>query len=340
MKVLIVKLSSLGDVVHTLPVVHDIKAHFPDAEIDWVVERAFAPLVQRCPGVDRVIECQFRLWRKSLFSASNRQAFKSFQQQLQAQSYDAVIDLQGLGKSALVVWLARLSPQGKRFAMANQTEGSGYEAATRWVADVAIQMPVHIHALQRGRLLCAKALGYEMGIAPADSGTFGLKGHTNLENSKQSPCVALVQGSSRADKLWPHEYWLALAQQLSGAGYCIGLPHGSDTELSTCQRLASDLARLDVEATVWPRLALGEMIDRFAVCAGVIGVDSGPSHIAVALGLPHVQIYNFDTAWRTGPLLQDHQRSVYGKPTPEVDAVWRAWQACNSGRYSNSSATL
>jgi heptosyltransferase-1 len=82
---------------------------------------------------------------------------------------------------------------------------------------------------------------------------------------------------------------------------------------------------------VWPRLPLDALLDRLAACRGAIGVDSGLSHIAVALQLPHVQIYNFDTAWRTGPLHTTHQRSVHGVPTPAVDAVWGAWQAVTIG---------
>ena len=129
--ILIVKLSSLGDVVHAMPVVQDIRRALPGAQIDWVVERGFAPLVRRCEGVGRVIECELRRWRKTPLSAETRRAFAAFRADLQRDAYDAVLDLQGLSKSALVAWLARLAPQGKRYAMAYQTEGSGYEVPTR-----------------------------------------------------------------------------------------------------------------------------------------------------------------------------------------------------------------
>jgi heptosyltransferase-1 len=141
--------------------------------------------------------------------------------------------------------------------------------------------------------------------------------------------VALVHGTSRDDKCWPETHWVELGSKLVAQGLRIGLPHGSDAERERSERLA---AALGPAAEVWPRLSLDALLDRLSACRGAIGVDSGLSHIAVALQLPHVQIYNFDTAWRTGPLA-DHpervegrrQRSVFATPTPSVDAVWDAW---------------
>ncbi len=324
MKVLLVKLSSLGDVVHAMPVVQDILAALPDAQIDWVIEKSFAPLLTKIAGLRRVIPCELRRWRKSPFSAATRREWRAFSADLQRESYDAVIDLQGLTKSALVAWLARLSPGGKRYALANQTDGSGYEAPTRWVANVAIRMEPHIHAVQRSRELVARVLGYSFAPQP----DFGLKAPGALHGASAG-YVALVHGTSRADKEWPLDHWIEVGRRLQGAGYTVALAHGNAKELETSRRIA---AGLDV-AAVWPVLALDALTEQLAQCAGVIGVDSGVSHIAVALDLLHVQIYNFDTAWRTGPLLPDmgrpHQLSVFAKPAPTVDAVWQAWLACS-----------
>lgn len=344
MRILIVKLSSLGDVVHAMPAVQDIRRAYPAAEIDWVVERGFAPLVRRCDGVHRVIECELRRWRKSPLAPATRAAWGAFKRDLQTQSYDAVIDLQGLTKSALVAWLARLAPGGRRYGLANQTEGSSFEAPARWVAHVAVTLPAHSHAVARSRALCAQALGY----VPSDLMSFGLlanghpaQGAINSEAFKVVDAamprgqVALVHGTSRADKEWPLAYWQALGQQLHAAGYSVGLPHGSTAEEATARAIAADLTH----ATVWPRLDLDALTDALASCAGVIGVDSGLSHIAVALDLPHVQLYNFDTAWRTGPLSalsdasapgQPRQCSVFAHPAPSVEAVWQAWLAVSA----------
>jgi heptosyltransferase-1 len=315
-RILIVKLSSLGDVVHTLPAVQDVRAAFPQARIDWVVERGFAPLVQRCEAVQRVIPCELRRWRKAPFAPGTRAEWRAFRADLHQQAYDAVIDLQGLTKSALVAHMARLAPAGKPIAKANRTEGSSYEAPTRWVADVAIPVPPQSHAVQRARELCARALGY----APAGAPRYGLR----RASGEREATVALIHGTSRADKCWPEAHWRALGARLLEQGHTLGLPHGSDEERERSERLAQALG---AGAQVWPRLSLDALTDRMARCAGAIGVDSGLSHIAVALDLPHVQIYNFDTAWRTGPLQAAHQRSVYAAPEPTVDAVWQAWRA-------------
>lgn len=328
MNILLVKLSSLGDVVHTLPVVQDLLAALPGAHIDWVVERPFAPLLGACPGVRRVITCELRRWRKSPWSAATREAWRAFRADLQSHSYDAVIDLQGLSKSALVSALARLAPGGKRYAMAHGTEGSGYEAPTRWVADVPVALPRHVHAVHRGRLLCARAMGY----TPAELPDFGLGTAT-----PQAGTVLLVHGTSRADKEWPQGHWLQLGQRLLEAGHSLALAHGSDAELATSQALAQAWGQ-GGQVTVWPRLPLDELLRAMAGCAGVVGVDSGLSHMAVALDLPHVQLYNFDTAWRTGPPAAGEsgarpwQRSLYAQPAPAADAAWAAWQACWAAR--------
>jgi len=332
LKILIVKVSSLGDVVHTMPAVQDLRAALPGVEVDWVVERAFAPLVSRCEGVRRVIPCELRSWRKSPFSASTRQAWAAFKADVQIEAYDAVVDLQGLSKSALVAWLARTTPTGKRYAMANQTEGSGYEAPTRWVADVAIALEPHVHAVQRGRLLCAQALGYALegaprfGLVPAGLAATVIgpahQGWLTNPFAPRKPVVALVHGTSRADKQWPLAHWVALGRQLNHQGFCVALAHGSAAEKATSEAIAAQLT----DAWVWPTMALDALTDTMARCAGVVGVDSGLSHIAVALGLPHVQIYNFDTAWRTGPH-SPRQLSVFATPQPSVDAVCQAWDS-------------
>ncbi len=327
MKILIVKLSSLGDVVHAMPAVQDLRRALPQAQIDWVVEPAFAPLLRRCSGVQRVIECDLRRWRHSPLAAATRSGWRAFRAELQAQAYDRVIDLQGLSKSALVAWLARLAPGGHRVALGNRSDGSSYEAPTRWMADQVVQLPPHIGAVARSRALCAQALGYPLPKILS----FGLAarvplGHAAMENEaglRLGPkVVVLAHGSSRADKLWPVAAWQALGQRLLAQGFTLALPHGSDAELQQAQAIAQALSG----AQVWPRLGLDALTDAMAQCAGVIGVDSGLSHIAVALDLPHVQIYNFDTAWRTGPAPGPRQCSVLGRPSPSLDQVWRAWE--------------
>ena len=334
MKVLVVKLSSLGDVVHAMPAVQDMRAAHPSLQIDWVVERGFAPLVERCEGVHRVIACDLRRWRKSPFVAATRAEWRAFKTELQREAYDAVIDLQGLSKSALVSWLARTTPNGKRYAMDHATEGSSFEAPARWVADDTLTLEPHVHAVQRARLQCAAALGYEV----PDTLCFGLRAGTAAATADErnpfaprKPMVALVHGTSRADKEWHVAHWIALGQRLNRSGFGVALAHGSAAELATSEAIAAQLH----DAWVWPMMPLDALTDTMATCAGVIGVDSGLSHIAVALDVPSVQIYNFDTAWRTGPIAPAGAKaprhlSVFATPQPELDAVWQAWESLDT----------
>ncbi len=319
MRILIVKLSSLGDVVHSLPVVADIHAARPDAVVDWVVEPAFAPMLRRVDGVAEVIECDLRRWtRAGWWRSSVRAEASAFVARLRRETYDAVIDLQGLTKSALIARLAR----GPTFALANRTEGASHEWPARFLATHAIRVEPHSHALDRARELVARSLGATTTAGPA----FGLARATE-RSVEDERTVVFIHGTSRDDKLWPEASWIELGRCLAAEGWSVALPQSSAAERERAARIA---AALGPAAIVWPTMDIGTLVDRLATTGAVVGVDSGPSHIATALGLRHVQIYNFPTAWRTGPQPRhgaSHQVSVEGRPTPDVEAVWSAWQA-------------
>jgi len=316
-RILIVKLSSLGDVVHSMPVVHDVLRAHPAARIDWVVEPGFAPLLARMRGLADVIECPLRRWSRTWWRAQTRREWRALRTRLAAERYDAILDLQGLTKSALVARMAR----GTRYGLAAATDGASHEFPARWLVDHAIEIEPRTHALDRSRELAARALGYRLEGAP----DFGLRRRASAEEG--DPVVAFIHGSSRADKLWPEADWIELGRRFANGGWRIALPQAGANEAARAARLADAIGPA---ATVWPEMPLGGVIDRLQSVQGAIGVDSGLSHIAVALDLPHVQVYNFPTAWRTGPLPEHghrHQRAVEGAPAPALDAVWNAWQA-------------
>ncbi|HWI12360.1 MAG TPA: lipopolysaccharide heptosyltransferase I [Burkholderiaceae bacterium] len=320
MRVLIVKLSSLGDVVHAMPVVHDIRSALPEATIAWVVEPGFAPLVRRVEGVAEVIECALRRWSGAWWTAATRAEWRALRSRLQRERFDAVLDLQGLTKSALIARLARLTPGGARYGLANRTDGASFEAPARWLVDRAIRVEPRTHALDRSRVLAARALGYAFAGPPR----FGLRAAAAAARA-DAPTLVLVHGSSRDDKLWPEPAWIEFGRRAIAEGWRIALPHAGASELARAQRIAGALG---AQAQVWPAMKLDALVDRLGATQGVIGVDSGLSHIAVALDLPHVQLYNWPTAWRTGPQAAHghrHQVSVQAQPTPSVDAVWAAW---------------
>ncbi|MDH5541149.1 MAG: lipopolysaccharide heptosyltransferase I, partial [Rhizobacter sp.] len=212
MRVLIVKLSSLGDVVHSMPALQDIRAAFPDVTIDWVVEPAFAPLVRRVDGINEVIECAMRRWRGAWWTSSVRAEWRALRSRLRLVHYDAVLDLQGLTKSALVARMAN----GVSYGLANQTEGSSHEWPAAWLVNRALRVEPHIHALDRARTLAAKALGYKPEGAPRH----GLRAARPAQQGER-PTVTFVHGSSRDDKLWPQAQWISLGKRLIDAGWRI-----------------------------------------------------------------------------------------------------------------------
>ncbi len=319
MRVLIVKLSSLGDVVHSMPVVHDIAAAFPGAVVDWVVEPAFAPLVRRIAGIGEVIECPLRRWRRAWWTKAVRGEWARFRERLARERYDAVLDLQGLTKSGVIAHLA----QGKSHGLAHATDGSSFEFPARWLVDNPISLPRHIHALDRARLLTSKALGFELQGLPE----YGLRA-TPPRLKHERFTVTFVHGSSRDDKLWPQASWVKLGKKFTADGWRMALPQGNEAEQIRAELIAAGFEFVEnAQLEVWPSLKIDAVVDRLAGTQGVVGVDSGLSHIAVALKLPVVQIYNHPTAWRTGPLPEHgvrHQIALEGQP-PSIEAVWAAW---------------
>ena len=322
LQLLIVKLSSLGDVVQTAAVVQDVLRRFPDAQIDWVVEEAFAPLVALVGGVRRVIPIGQRRWRKSRWSAATRRARAAFVQDLQAQTYDVVLDFQGLIKSALVARQARLRPGGFSASFANGSDACSYEWPVRWLLRRSFPMPQRIHAVARYRLLAALALGYTTDDAARVRWLLA-------PVAAPHKTIVFAHGTTRADNEWSPANWLALGQQLIAQGFALALPQSNDAEQARAQTLVQAWGP---QASVWPRESLADVTRRMAACAGVIGVDSGLSHIAVALGLPHVQIFSQDRAWRAGPVGLAHQLAVGGRLTPDVAAVEQAWESVWAAR--------
>ena len=319
MRVLVVKLSSLGDVIQTMPVVHDILVACPQAQIDWVVEEAFAPLVERVQGLRRVLPIAERRWRKSRRDPTTQSEKSAFINQLQSETYDAVIDFQGLIKSALVARQARISPSGFRATYANRSDACSYEWPVRWMLDRTVPMPKRIHAVARYRRLAALALGYEL-TQPA---VYRLNPAVRRELANAPGVIVFAHGTTRADNEWPEADWHSLGQRLIAEGFQIALPHSGVRELEWAQHLA---AALGSSAEVWPAMGLAQVLDRMAQAVGVIGVDSGLSHMAVALDLPHVQIFSQPRAWRAGPVGQLHQVAVGGDAPPGVAQVWQAWR--------------
>jgi heptosyltransferase-1 len=311
-RILLVKTSSLGDVVHNCPAVTDIARCVPGAVIDWVVEEAFAGVVALHPGVRRVIPLAIRRWRGSLLAAATWTELGAFRAALRSERYDAVIDSQGLLKSALVAAQAL----GRKHGF---DRASAREPFAARLYDVTYTVPGDLHAVDRNRQLAAAALGYPVD-GPCD---YSLRAAPAIASVPASSHYALLfTMTSREDKLWPEEHWRALGSALARRGLDCVLPWGTEDERRRCARIAGAIPR----ALVPQRMTLAEIarLARGAHC--VVGVDTGLAHLAAALEVPVIGLYCSSDPALTG--LRGGGRlwnlGTVGQP-PTVQAVLEAF---------------
>lgn len=274
--ILLIKTSSLGDVVHNLPVVSDIRARFPGARIDWVVEEAYRDIVGMHPGVHRAIPVALRRWRSNVFKPAHWREFGQFRHALSGMRYDYVIDTQGLIKSAL---LARAA-SGARHGYAAV---SAREPLASRSYDVTHVVPRDLHAVVRNRRLAALALGYAV---PAVF-DYGITAPTAAAPIAGKPYCVLLHATGRPEKQWPEAAWERLGRELAREGYASILPWGNAVERARSERIARALPG----AVVPPALGIPGIAGLLVGAQAVIGVDTGLSHLAAALGCPVVALF-------------------------------------------------
>ena len=298
LKILIVRVSSLGDVVHNMPMLTDLQRCCPGAQIDWVVEEAYAPLVRLHRGVGRVLPFALRRWRRSLLTAATRAELGRFRQALREQAYDLVFDTQGLFKTALVMRMARLAPGGRRIGLANATLGSGYEPVSRIFHDLSIVVPLKAHAVARARAVAAGAIG-QAAEASGWSADFGLDAPPlSIDASAWLPAVpyaVFFHGTARAAKQWAPAHWIAVGRALAERAMPVLLPWGSPAEEVAAHALAAAIPG----AQVLPRLPMMDAVLLAQRAALVVGVDSGLTHVAAAYCRPTVELYCDSPRWKT-----------------------------------------
>lgn len=292
MRILLVKTSSLGDVIHNLPVATDLARRFPGVVIDWVVEESFADLPRLHPAVRCVLPVAVRRWRRQLFSPATWREMRSFGTALKAETYDAVLDTQGLLKSGLIAACARLAPGGARFGLSRATAREGI--ASRFY-NRGFDIARDLHAVERNRRLAAAAFDYATDL-PLD---YGIAAEPlRADWLPQREYAVLLTATSRADKLWPEPDWTALGSALIATGLACVLPGGSEPERRRASRLAATLGR----AVAAPPMTLDGMAQLLAGARLVVGVDTGLVHLAAALGQPTLGIYCASDPALTGVL--------------------------------------
>ncbi|WP_432471627.1 lipopolysaccharide heptosyltransferase RfaC [Amphritea sp. HPY] len=277
MKVLIVKTSSMGDVIHTLPALTDAVKAIPGIRFDWVVEEGFAEIPAWHPAVDRVIPVAIRRWRKSFWQTWRSGEWKAYREALSAQQYDFVIDAQGLMKSAMLV------TRYARGIRCGFDRDSARESLASRLYDRTFTVDKQQHAVERTRQLFAKALGYEL----EGRGDFAIRSSFVAQDAPASDYLVFLHSTTRFDKHWPEVYWRELIAKATEAGWKVKLPWGNAEEQARAERLAVE--NLAVE--VLPKLNLAEVTKVLAGAAGCVSVDTGLSHMAAALDRPNVILF-------------------------------------------------
>ncbi|ANY90354.1 MULTISPECIES: lipopolysaccharide heptosyltransferase I [Pseudomonas] len=298
MRVLIIKTSSLGDVIHTLPAVTDAAHAIPGIRFDWVVEEGFAEIPSWHPAVDQVIPVAIRRWRKNLWQTIKSGEWKAFKQRLRARKYDLVIDAQGLVKSA---WLTR-------YVKAPVAGLDRYSAREGWASrfyDRRLSVAVGQHAVERVRQLFALALAYDL---PEGIGRYGLD-LDRLQLPPAAPYVVFLHGTTWATKHWPEAYWRELAERLGRRNLQVRLPWGNPAEKARAERIAQGLKNCEV----LPKLNLAGVARVLAAAKACVAVDTGLGHLAAALDVPTISLFGPTNPGLTGAYgrVQVHQASDF-----------------------------
>ncbi|MCQ4306975.1 lipopolysaccharide heptosyltransferase I [Pseudomonas stutzeri] len=285
MRVLLIKTSSLGDVVHTLPAVTDAQRAVPGIQFDWVVEEGFAEIPAWHPAVAQVIPVAIRRWRKQPLQTLRSGEWQRFKARLRETRYDLVIDAQGLLKSA---WLTRYV----KAPIAGLDRDSAREPLASRFYDRRYAVPRDQHALERVRQLFAQSLGYSVPETIAD---YGLD-RNQLATPGEAPYLLFLHGTTWPSKHWPEQYWRELAERMSEFGWAIRLPWGNADEKARAERIADGLAGV----SVLPRLNLGGIAKVVAGARACVAVDTGLGHLAAALDVPSISLYGPTLPGRVG----------------------------------------
>lgn len=272
MHVLIVKTSSLGDLVHALPALTDAHRARPDLRFDWLSEKAFAEIPSWHPAVERVITCEMRRWRKNLWQTWRGGEWQQFRQALREHPYDLVLDAQGLFKSAFLARQAR-----------GPVAGHAREGAAGFLYDQPIRIPRNDHAVDRQRNLFAQALGY---VQPRGAPDYGLDRARFPKPDLPQPYVVFLHATTWPSKCWPEAHWQDLGRWLVQQQYAVALPWGSEPERAAAERIAAAFGGM-----VLPRMSLTAVAGVLAHAKAAVGVDTGLAHLAAAVNTPGLSLY-------------------------------------------------
>lgn len=278
MRVLLIKTSSMGDIIHTLPAITDASLAIPGIQFDWVVEEAFTDIPSWHPSVSKVIPVAFRRLRKNPLTLPLSQEWRRFRKEVREKEYDLILDAQGLVKSA---WLTRIA-RGPR-------AGLDFHSARETLASLSYQHRYKVnfyqHAINRMRSLFSLALHYPL------PSSFPVIGCQPLQQKPlptfDTPYLVFLHGTTWEAKEWPESYWIELAKLAHCAGFKIKMTGGKAHELARAYRIAANKEWVDV----LPTLTISEMAHMLLGASATVAVDTGFGHLSAALNVPTVSLY-------------------------------------------------
>jgi lipopolysaccharide heptosyltransferase I len=285
MKILVVRLSSLCDILHLFPAISDLHSHFPDAEIHWLVEPSFAEAVGWHSAVDKTITVPLRSYKKMWWKIPA--LLGKLRRQLQAEKYDVVLDAQGLLKSALLSRLAGAPVHGF-------DASSARESIAAWFYQKSAKIKGGIHVIEKNRSLVAQIFAVDIS-RPADFGLEKfrqLQMHTGLSNKNNyatvQPYIVLLHGTTWNSKYWPESSWAELIRLLAQQGWNCLLPWGNEAERQRAHRMQVAGGSC---AQVLPEMSLTELMSVLIHASLFVSVESGIGHLAAALDLAGVMLH-------------------------------------------------
>lgn len=288
MKVLVVKLTSMGDLLHLMPALSDLKSNYQDLQVDWMVEDSFSEVPGWHPAVCRTIPVSTRRWRRPHWRVIGE--FFAFVRDARTEHYDFIIDAQGLLKSAAFSRIARARRRGCRIGF---SAISIKEKIAARFYNIKVDVPSGQHAIDRLRQLFAGGFGYPTPTTPLDY-ALQVPGLRRADSGRRT--VLLLHGTTWNSKHLPEQHWVDISGLAVQDGFEVKLCWGNEHERQRAQRIAERCQGV----TVLPQLSLTQIAAELQSSAGVIAVDTGLGHLAAALGIPTVSVYGASDAKLTG----------------------------------------
>lgn len=330
LKHLIVKTSSLGDIVHMLPAITDANRMVPGILFDWVVESGFSEIPAWHPDVDQIIKVSLRKWRTQLFEKATRKEYKEFKIKLQATPYEKIIDSQGLIKSAMVSCMGLGATWG-------YDKKSIRDPFASYLYSNKVSVSYKEHAVTRNRLILAKSLGYSLDGLELD---YGIAGNTVFKkacddlgehevfqgNGIPKKSIIALHGTSRRNKEWPIQHWNGFIEEMTAAGYSVLFPWGDAEELARAKSFAKNHARKgtenDASAIALPRCTLTTLAGLIQSASAVIGMDTGLLHVAAAFDQKGVALYPATEPKLSGAMSQNNLiESIGGEASMDATTI-------------------